>query len=110
MVAETITLPKKEIRWTQRLIKRLRGKRTFAEFGTLLGVPRNTVRRWEIGKSQPDDTEAERLSELAEREHFLRDWRLVGSMSLLGDLESAKAEIAELFRRSLGRTGHQLTE
>ena len=110
MVGETITLPKKEICWTPRLIKQLRGKRTLAEFGTLLGAPRNTVRRWEIGKSRPDDTKAERLSELAEREHFLRDWNLAGSMTLLGDLESAKAEIAELFRRSLGRTAHQLTE
>jgi hypothetical protein len=110
MVGETSTLPKKEIRWTPRLIKWLRGERSFAEFGTLLDAPENLVQRWEAGKLQPDDTYAERLSELAEREHFLRDWKLVGSMTLLGDLESAQAEIAELFRQSLGRTARQLAK
>jgi len=110
MAAETITLPEKKIRWTPRLINRLRGKRTLAEFGSLLGAPKNTVWRWEAGKSQPDDTYAERLSELAEREHFLKDWNLVGSMTLLDDLESAKAEIAEMFRQSLERSARQLAE
>ena len=66
--------------------------------------------RWEAGQAQPDATYAERLSELAEREHFLKDWKLVGSMTLVGDLESAKAEIAELFRRSVERTASQLSE
>lgn len=110
MVEETITLPEKEVRWTPRLIKRLRGKRTLAEFGALLGATKNTVWRWEAGKSQPDDAYAGHLTELAEREHFLGDWNLVGSMTLLDDLESAKAEIAELFRQSLGRTARQLAE
>lgn len=110
MTGKMITLPEKKIRWTPRLIKRLRGKRTLAEFGSLLGAPKNTVWRWEAGKSQPDDTYAERLSELAEREHFLKDWNLVGSMTLLDDLESAKAEIAEMFRQSLERSARQLAE
>lgn len=110
MVGETITLPEKKIRWTPRLIKRLRGKRTLAEFGALLGVSKNTVWRWEAGKSQPDGAHAERLSELAEREHFLKDWKLAGSMTLLGDLESARDEIAQLFRQSLERTARQLAE
>lgn len=110
MVEGTFTSPKKETRWTPRLIKRLRGKRTLTEFGALLSAPKNTVWRWEAGKSQPDATYAARLSEIAEREHFLRDWKLVGSMTLVGDLESAKTEIAKLFRQSLERTASQLAE
>jgi hypothetical protein len=110
MTDGTFTLPKKETHWTPRLIKRLRGKRTLAEFGGLLGAPKNTVWRWEAGKSQPDATYAGRLSEIAEREHFLSDWKLVGSMTLVGNLESAKAEIAKLFRQSLERTASQLSE
>jgi len=101
-------LAKKDFRWTPQLIRRLRGKHTLSEFGALLGAHRNTVWRWEAGKSRPDDTCVEHLSELAGRERFLQEWRLVGSMSLLGDLESAEAEIAVLFRRSLGRTVRQL--
>ena len=62
------------------------------------------------GQAQPDATYAERLSELAEREHFLKDWKLAGSMRLIGDLEGAKAEIAELFRTSIERTARRLTE
>ena len=58
----------------------------------------------------PDARYAARLSELARREHFLSDWQLVGSMTLLGDLESAKADIAKLFRTSLERTSRQLAE
>ncbi|MCI0392840.1 MAG: helix-turn-helix domain-containing protein [Acidobacteria bacterium] len=110
MAAETITLHEKKIRWTPRLIKRLRGKRTLTEFGAMLSAPKNTVWRWEAGKSQPDGAYAERLSKLAEREHFLKDWNLVGSMTLLDDLESAKAEIAEMFRQSLERSAQQLAE
>jgi transcriptional regulator with XRE-family HTH domain len=106
----TFTLPKKEPRWTPRLIKRLRGKRTLTEFGALLGAAKNTVWRWEAGKSQPDETYAALLSEIAEREHLLSDWKLVGSMTLVGDLESAKAEIAKLFRQSLERSASQLAE
>jgi transcriptional regulator with XRE-family HTH domain len=96
--------------WTPHLIKRLRGKRTQAEFGALLGAPKNTVWRWESGQAHPDIRYAARLSELADREHFLTNWQLVGSMTLLGDLESAKADIAKLFRMSLERTSYQLAE
>ncbi|MBO0799095.1 MAG: helix-turn-helix transcriptional regulator [Blastocatellia bacterium] len=110
MTEGTFALPEKEMRWTPRLIKRLRGKRTLAEFGALLGAPKNTVWRWEAGKSQPDATYAARLLEIAEREHFLSDWKLVGSMTLVGNLESAQAEIVKLFRQSLERTNKQLTE
>jgi DNA-binding transcriptional regulator YiaG len=101
---------KQALRWTPHHIKRLRGKRTQAEFGALLGAPKNTVWRWEAGQAHPDARYAARLSELAEHEHFLADWQLVGSMTLLGDLESAKADIAKLFRKSLERTSRQLAE
>jgi len=101
---------RKEMHWTPRLVKQLRGKRTLADFGALIGAPKNTVWRWEAGQAQPDATYAERLSKLAERERFLKDWKLVGSMTLVGDLEGAKAEIAERFRRSVERTAHHLPE
>src|SRR4029450_4653661 len=101
---------KQVLHWTPHLIKRLRGKRTQAEFGALLGAPKNTGWRWGGGQARPDIKYAARLSELAEREHFLTDWQLVGSMTLLGDLESAKADIAKLFHTSLERTYRQLAE
>ena len=101
---------KQALAWTPHLIKRLRGKRTQAAFGALLGAPKNTVWRWEAGQAHPEAQYAARLSELAEREHFLTDWQLVGSMTLLDDLESAKADIARLFRTSLERTSRQLVE
>ncbi|MCS6804757.1 MAG: hypothetical protein RMM98_13300 [Acidobacteriota bacterium] len=101
---------KNEIRWTPRLIKHLRGKRTQAEFGALLGAPKNTVWRWEAGHAQPDASYAARLAELAQRERFLKEWNLVGSMQLIGELESAQAEIAALFRQSLERTIRHLAE
>src|SRR6266446_8453855 len=105
---KTLSSHKKAIRWTPRLIKRLRGKRTLGESGAVLGAPKNTVWRWQAGKSQPDETYAKRLAELAERERFLGDWNLVGSMKLLGDLESANAEIAAMFRESLKRSTRNL--
>jgi hypothetical protein len=111
MPGETTAQGKKQaLDWTPHLIKRLRGKRTQAEFGALLDAPKNTVWRWEAGQARPEARYAARLSELAEREHFLTDWQLVGSMTLLGDLESAKADIAKLFRMSLERTSRQLSE
>lgn len=101
-------LMNKETRWTPRLIKQLRRKRSLVEFAASVGASRNTVTRWEAGYAAPNSTHSEGLSELAEREHFLEDWKLVGSMALAGDLESAKAEIAELFRSSVERTARQL--
>ena len=111
MPGETTTWGQKQaLQWTPHLIKRLRGKRTQAEFGALLAAPKNTVWRWEAGQAHPDARYAAHLSALAEREHFLTDWQLVGSMTLLGDLESARADIAKLFHTSLERTSHQLVE
>jgi transcriptional regulator with XRE-family HTH domain len=110
MSAGTIILPEKRVRWTPRLIKRLRGKRTLTEFGAMLGASPNTVWRWEAGKSQPGETYAKRLSELAERERFFAEWNLAGSMTMLGDLEGSKAEIAAIFNHSIERSARQLTE
>ena len=76
MPGETTAWGQKPARhWTPHLIKRLRGKRTQAEFGALLGAPKNTVWRWEAGQAHPDARYAARLSELARREHFLTDWQ-----------------------------------
>jgi hypothetical protein len=110
MLKEMNSVTRKEMRWTPRLVKQLRGKRTLAGFGALIGAPKNTVWRWEAGQAHPDANYAQLLSELAEREHFLKDWKLAGSMTLIGDLEGAKAEIAELFRKSIERTASELTE
>jgi len=74
----------------------------------MLGVPKNKVWRWEAGRTKPEAGYAARLSELADRERFLKDWKLVGSMTLIGNLESAKAEIAKMFRKSFERTASQL--
>jgi DNA-binding transcriptional regulator YiaG len=70
------------LQWTPHLIKRLRGKRSQAEFGALLGAPKNTVWRWEAGQAHPDARYAARLSELAEREHFLTDWQLASDFCI----------------------------
>lgn len=75
--------------WTPLLIKRLRGKRTQQEFGRLVGVALNTVWRWEEGRVEPAPEHHRRLSEIAGEEHFLKDWKLAGSGTLVGDLDSA---------------------
>src|SRR5215471_5822372 len=111
MPGKTTAWGQKQARqWTPHLIKRLRGKRTQAEFGALLGAPKNTVWRWEAGQACPDASYSGQLSELAEREHFLKDWKLAGSMRLNDDLESANTEIARLFRNSVERTVRQFTD
>lgn len=80
-------LPKKEIRWTPRLIKRLRQERTFAELAELLGANAEDIELWENGQAEPTIEEMTRLSELADKEGFLRDWKLAGSGVLQADLE-----------------------
>jgi len=81
-----------EIQWTPSLIRRLRGKRTQSELGDLLGVPKNTVWRWEAGRATPDRDHAKSLSRLATQQGFLKDWKVVGSMKLLGSLEDGSRE------------------
>ena len=101
--------PKKELAWTPPLIKQLRGKRTQTEFGALLGVPKNTVWRWEAGRAAPDGEHARSLSRLAESECFIEDWKLAGSMTLLGDIEEASRRISARVRKALARSARQLT-
>jgi hypothetical protein len=96
-------IAKKAIRWTPRLIRRLRGKRTLAEFGALIGATTNTVWRWEDGRVEPDAEHARLLSALAARERFLKDWKLAGSGILVGDLEAASGELSRELRRTLER-------
>ena len=110
MAATGLSSAKKEIEWTPALIRRLRGKRTQAEFGELLGAPKNTVWRWEAGYAAPDGEYARRLSKRAERERFLKDWKLVGSMELLGDIEEGSREISKMFRRAIARSARELYE
>ena len=101
---------KKAITWTPRLIKRLRGKRTLAEFGALVGAPANTIRRWEEGRVAPAAEQAQQLSALAEREHFLQDWKLAGSGVLVGNLESAARRLAAEVQDNLERRAQRLWE
>ena len=90
------------------MIRRLRGKRTQADFGVLVGAPKNTVWRWEAGRSRPDVVHSTRLAALAEQEFFLQDWKLLGSMTLVGDLERAKSDVSKVFLESLERTSRGL--
>lgn len=99
-----------ETGWTPALIRLLRGKRSQAAFGGLIGVPKNTVWRWETGSVRPDPANANKLSALARREGFLKNWQLAGSMVLTGDLEAASNQIGEAFKKSLARTAKQLKD
>ncbi|MFL6213193.1 MAG: helix-turn-helix domain-containing protein [Blastocatellia bacterium] len=94
--------------WTPALIKMLRGKRTQADFGTLIGVPKNTVYRWESGMVRPDARNEHKLSALARREGFLHDWQLAGSLEVIGDVEAGSRKIGEAFKRSVARSAKQL--
>ena len=94
------------IEWTPERVRRLRGQRTQEKFGKLLGVPKNTVWRWEAGYTTPDVRRSRVLSELAKRERFAPNWQLAGSATLIGDLEEGSRHIRKhlkpLFRRSAG--------
>lgn len=94
--------------WTPALIKMLRGKRTQAVFGTLIGVPKNTVYRWEAGMVRPDPRNEHKLSALARREGFLHDWQLAGSIEVIGDPEAGSKKITDAFKQSLSRSAKQL--
>ena len=100
----------KEISWAPVLIKKLRAKRTQAEFGELLGVPKNTVWRWEVGQVKPTSENAKRLSALADKEHFLKDWKLAGSIEILGDLEKASGKLGRIVQGSLIRSARMLDD
>jgi DNA-binding XRE family transcriptional regulator len=91
-------------KWSPAIIKLLRGKRTQEEFAKLLGAPKNTVWRWEAGHVSPAPKYAKKLSQLAAQEKFLADWKPVGSITWVGDLEKGSAEIALHFSRALSKT------
>ena len=93
------TLPQKEIRWSPRLIKRLRDERTHAEFAELLSATVGEVELWESGQAEPSAEQMNHLSELAEGEHFLRDWKLAGSGVLRTGLDEALSE----YRREISQ-------
>ena len=102
MTTANDTAGKPELRrWTAPLVRMLRGKRTLAEFGALVGAPKNTVWRWEAARAAPHAVYNARLNRLAEQERFLADWQLVGSIIKTDDLESGSREIAARFTSSL---------
>src|SRR2546422_11518320 len=100
--------PKRTIVWAPDLIRQLRGKRTQTEFGKLLGVPKNTVWRWEAGRTTPDAEHSRRLAQLASSERFFTGWKLEGSGRILGDLEQASKEISSELIKSINRSARQL--
>ena len=102
MRQETVVYEK--IPWFPSTIQWLRGKRSRTEFAKLLGVSRGTISRWESRHYPPAARYARRLSKLAKRERFLADWKLVGSITWVGDLEEGSREISREFQRSLERT------
>lgn len=104
------TLPKKETRWTTRLIRRLRGSRSPDEFASLLNVSVEEVALWENGQSEPDVAQMGKLSELAEREQFLKDWKLAGSGELIGDLTVASQELSDELEHLLDERAQRLRE
>lgn len=83
--------------WTADKVKGLRGGRTQEQFGKLLGVPKNTVWRWEAGYTRPDAKRSLKLARLAKAERFQPGFKLVGSAVLLGDLEEGSRQIAKQF-------------
>ena len=98
----------KQDSWPASLIKQLRAKRTQAEFGRLLGVPKNTVWRWEAGQVVPNQEHQERLSKLADEEGFYSEWTVAGSMIILGDIEEASKEISRDIQEGLERSSRLL--
>ena len=74
----------------------------------MLGVPKNTVWRWEAGQVVPNQEHQERLSKLADQEHFESEWTLVGSMIILGDIEEASKEISREIQEGLERRARLL--
>lgn len=100
--------PRDEQGWTPDRIKRLRGQRTQEEFGKVIRVPKNTVWRWEAGYTRPDADRSQRLSQLAENERRLQNWKLVGSIEILGDIEEGSRQIAKRAKRAFEKRAKTL--
>lgn len=94
--------------WTGALVRRLRGKRTQEQFGRLLGVPKNTVWRWESGRVTPDVENSRRLSQVAKREGFRDNWKVAGSLRFEGAIDGPSRSIQRAIFRSLLRTAREL--
>jgi transcriptional regulator with XRE-family HTH domain len=88
--------------WTPEKIKRLRGRRTQAELGKIIRVPKNTIWRWEAGYARPDAERSRRLDRIAKKERHVEDWKLEGSAKLLGDLEAASRHLGRHFKVTPG--------
>ncbi len=73
-----------------------------------MGVPKNTVWRWEAGRSAPDQEHTKALSRLALQQGFLKDWKVVGSMRILGSLETGSKTISANLMKSLLRSANEL--
>lgn len=106
----TVTLPQKEIRWSASLIKRLRGNRTNEDLAALLNVTAEEVELWLTGRLEPSADHAKKLSALAARERFLRDWKLAGSGVLLGNLDEAFDNQSHELRQLLDQRANRLQE
>jgi transcriptional regulator with XRE-family HTH domain len=89
--------------WTPEKIKRLRGRRTQAELGKVIRVPKNTVWRWEAGYARPDAERSRRLDRIAKMERRVENWTLAGSADLLGDLEEGSRHLARHFKVTPGK-------
>ncbi|HZS45150.1 MAG TPA: hypothetical protein VFC63_08620 [Blastocatellia bacterium] len=93
--------------WPPQLIRDLRGKRTLAEFASLVNVTPDIVRLWEDDKMRPGEEDTNRLADLAQKEEFLKDWKLAGSGRLLGDVDEAikklRKEDEEIFANRIKR-------
>ena len=103
----TLVVPKKEWYWSASLVRQLRGKRSLAEFASLLGVPKRTVSLWEANRGPTPDYA--KLSALSLREGFNTGRKLRGSIAWVSeDLGKGDAFISNLFRESLERTAKEL--
>ena len=108
MATPARTSPQSALAWTGALIRRLRGKRTQAEFGRVLGVPKNTVWRWEAEVVAPDPHNAMRLGRLAERERFQQAFKVRGSLTIIGASSADPRGLARTILRSLEQTARRL--
>jgi hypothetical protein len=59
---------------------------------------------------EPDEAQAKKISDLAERERFLKDWKLAGSGVLLGSLETASRQLSEELKQTLDERARRLQE
>ena len=106
-MAATLIVPKKEWYWSASLIKKLRGKRSLAEFASLLGVPKKTASLWEANRGPTPDYA--KLSALSLREGFRFGRKLKGSVAWVAeDVGTGERLANKLIRESIERTAREL--